>query len=135
MNGKLLFVCPHGAAKSILAAAYAEYLAKQCSLNLEVGTGGTEPDAAIAPAVAALLHSEGIPMTDKVPHTLTQFDIDSAQRVVSLGCSLEHFDLGRTTLEQWDDVPLPSKDLGRSRDAIYARVERLIAQLQDKDQL
>ena len=54
---KVLFVCLHGAAKSVLAAADFERMAKVRGLPISAESAGTEPDAEIAPPVlAALTH-------------------------------------------------------------------------------
>lgn len=51
----ILFMCPHGAAKSVLASAYFQRLAKERGLNVHVESAGTEPDATVSSAVAAHL--------------------------------------------------------------------------------
>ena len=40
----VLFMCPHGAAKSLMASAYFQKLAKERGLNVRVDSAGTEPD-------------------------------------------------------------------------------------------
>ena len=55
----LLFLCPHNAAKSVLAAAYCQHLSAQGGLDVQVTSAGTEPDAAASPDVVALLRAEG----------------------------------------------------------------------------
>ncbi len=60
----ILFMCPHGAAKSVLASAYFQRLARERGLNVRVTTAGTEPDAQIAPAVASHLAAAGIRRAD-----------------------------------------------------------------------
>ena len=40
----VLFMCPHGAGKSVLASAYFERLAREKGLNVRVDARGTEPD-------------------------------------------------------------------------------------------
>jgi len=42
----VLFICPHGAAKRVLASAYFQRLAKERGLNVRVESAGTEPDPA-----------------------------------------------------------------------------------------
>jgi protein-tyrosine-phosphatase len=39
MRYTILFLCPHNAAKSVLAAAYCQHLAAQCSLDVQVTWG------------------------------------------------------------------------------------------------
>ena len=55
----VLFMCPHGAAKSVLAAAYFDKQARERGLDVHVRTVGTEPDPAVSPAVAAHLRANG----------------------------------------------------------------------------
>jgi protein-tyrosine-phosphatase len=67
MRHTILFLCPHNAAKSILAAAYCEHLAAQCGLAVQVTSAGTEPDAAASPEVVALLRTEGLDIAHHRP--------------------------------------------------------------------
>src|ERR1700704_3819177 len=56
----VLFVCLHGAAKSVIAAMHFQQMAARRGLRLGATFAGTEPDAAIAPRVVKELLSEGI---------------------------------------------------------------------------
>ena len=51
----VLFMCPHGAAKSVMASAYFQKLAKERGLNVRVDAAGTEPEPAVSKSVAAHL--------------------------------------------------------------------------------
>src|SRR5215470_8754032 len=53
----IIFVCEHGAAKSILSAAIFNKLAVERSLNLRAIARGTNPDPEISPKVAAGLRA------------------------------------------------------------------------------
>jgi len=55
----VLFMCPHGAAKSVLASAYFQREAKARGLNVVVASAGTHPDAQVSPAVASHLKQNG----------------------------------------------------------------------------
>jgi len=55
----VLFVCLHGAAKSVLAAAEFERLARAQGVEARAVFAGTEPDAQIAPVVVARLLRRG----------------------------------------------------------------------------
>ena len=129
MTQTILFLCPHSAAKSVLAAAYFQRLAGQHRLDVRADFAGTEPDAAISPAVAELLHSEGIDVTGYMPRRITAEELAQAWRVISLGCQVDHLAPPQLTVEQWDDVPPPSQDLAAAKNIILARVERLVAEL------
>ncbi len=130
MSQTILFVCPHNAAKSVIAAAYFQELADQQGLTLHAASAGTEPSPAVAPAVVEVLRRDGIDVADYQPRRVTQEELGTAARVVSLGCDLRDFTLATVPVEHWDDVPLPSKDLGAACTAIRARVERLVMDLQ-----
>ena len=55
----VLFMCPHGAAKSLMASAYFQKLAKERGLNVRVDSAGTEPDPALSKGVVAHLQKNG----------------------------------------------------------------------------
>jgi protein-tyrosine-phosphatase len=125
----VLFMCPHGAAKSVLASAYFERLAKERGLNVRVQSAGTEPDAAIAPAVAAHLQRQGYTTPTTPPRKATAQDLAHADLVISLGCDLAGLPRPRGTLLQWDDIPSPSAEFDRADQAIRARVDALVDEL------
>ena len=47
----VLFICPHGAAKSVLASAYFQRLAKERGLNVRFDAAGIEPQEAVSTVV------------------------------------------------------------------------------------
>lgn len=61
VSRSVLFVCLHGAAKSVLAAADFERLAAERGLDLVADSAGTEPDPEIAPGVVAALRAYSAP--------------------------------------------------------------------------
>jgi protein-tyrosine-phosphatase len=126
MNHNLLFLCPHGAAKSVIAAAYCQQLAAQYDLKVQASAAGTEPSAEVSPAVVELLQAEGINVANQVPQRVTGETLKAASLVISLGCDLDDLLPSGTPLERWDDVPPPSQDLAATRDSIRAHVEQLI---------
>ena len=126
MSQKILFLCPHSAAKSVLAAAYCQHLANQHGLDLQTAVAGTEPDDQIAPAVAALLSAEGLDIASYTPRRVTREALAAAFRVISLGCDVADLAPPGLIVERWDDVPPPSQDLAAARDIILAHVKRLI---------
>ena len=128
MSEKILFMCPHNAAKSIIAIGYFRQLAKRHELNVRADSAGTEPDEAIWASVSALLCQDGVDVSREVPRLVTAEDLADASRVVSLGCDVDTLRVTQAKVEHWD-VPLPSQDLKASRDAILTRVERLISEL------
>jgi arsenate reductase (thioredoxin) len=128
---KVLFVCLHGAAKSVLAAADFERMAKERGLRVTAESAGTEPDAAIAPAVAAALRAEGVDMGARKPQLVTREQVTAADRVVAFGCGLGAAAPPGSIVEQWEDVPAVSDGLPAARASIRAHIERLLAEYPD----
>jgi arsenate reductase (thioredoxin) len=123
---RILFVCLHGAAKSVLAAVDCESLAAARGLDIRADFAGTEPDADIAPAVAAALRAEGMDLGGKKPRLVTSEDVVAADQVVAFGCDLGSAAAPGARIEQWADVPAVSDGLPAARSAIRAHLERLI---------
>jgi arsenate reductase (thioredoxin) len=126
---KVLFLCPHGAAKSVLASAYFQQLAKERGLRVLVTSAGTEPDAAVAPAVAAHLTRQGLAAPASVPRKVSAEDLAQADVVVSLGCDLSGLPKPKGTLRTWNDIPSPSADFAAADEAIRSKVRALVDEL------
>src|SRR5258706_13125822 len=131
MTSTILFLCPHHAAKSVIAEAYFNRLAKQYDFPLRGDSAGTDPAEAVSPAVVDLLRAEGIDVSGHQPRQVTERELTQAQRIISMGCTPEELGFASERVEQWTDVPLVSQDIFGARDAIRAHVESLIAQLRD----
>ena len=133
MTDQIVFLCPHGAAKSIIAAAYCQQLADRQNVPLCATAAGTEPDAEISPAVLELLRTEGIDVADQRPRRVTPEELATARRVIALGCDLGDLARPGMVIEHWDDVPPPSQNLLATRDQIRAHVEQLVATFKQAD--
>jgi arsenate reductase len=133
MNNQIVFLCPHGAAKSVIAAAYCRQLADQWGVPLHATSAGTEPDAEVSPAVVALLRAEGIDVSGHRPRRVTAEELATASHIISLGCDLGELARPGMVIERWDDVPPPSQNLLAARDCIRAHVEELLATFRHAD--
>ena len=122
----VLFVCLHGAAKSVLAAADFARLAAQRGLDMTADSAGTEPDPEIAPGVVAALRAEGLDLGQQRPRRVTAADIARADRVVTFGCELGEAMPATVPVERWDDVPAVSANLPLARAAIRRHLDRLL---------
>jgi protein-tyrosine-phosphatase len=125
----VLFLCPHGAAKSILASAYFQRAAKERGLNVRVEAAGTEPDATVSPKVAEHLQRNGYTIPVAKPRKVTKGDLDQADVVISLGCDLGALPATPRTLQRWDEVPGPGEDFKGADEAIRRRVDALVEEL------
>jgi protein-tyrosine-phosphatase len=124
-NPIILFVCEHGAAKSILAAAYFNRLARERGLILRASARGTNPDPELSPQTVTGLSKDGLIPTESAPQKLTVADIQSAQRVISF-CELSAEAYGQVRVEHWSDVPPVSESYEKARDAIRERIQSML---------
>jgi arsenate reductase (thioredoxin) len=118
----VLFVCQHGAAKSVVAARHLERLAAERGLSVRAGAAGVEPDAELPPHVVDGLAREGIDVGGAAPRALTTELLAGADLVVTMGCDVA---TDRPHV-RWDDVPAVSDGYDVARDDIVARVARLL---------
>jgi arsenate reductase len=125
----ILFMCPHGAAKSVLASAYFQRLAKERGLNVHVASAGTEPDATVSPAVAAHLKGRGYSVPITKPRKVAPEEFASADVVISIGCDLAALPQPRGRLVRWDEVPTLSDGFTAADEAIRTRVNDLVEEL------
>ena len=121
----VLFVCLHGAAKSLVAAHHLERLARERGMSIRAEYAGTEPDAELAPAAVVGLARDGIDVRGQRPRRVSEEDMRGASRVVSFGCDLALVAPG-VPVERWDDVPAVSEDYGAARDVIVAHLRALL---------
>ena len=79
----VLFVCVHNAGRSQMAAALLERYADG---RLEVLSAGSEPAAALNPAVVEAMAEIGIDLTGRTPTKLATSTVEGADVVVTMGC-------------------------------------------------
>ena len=125
----VLFVCEHGAAKSVIAAAYFDKLAKDRNLDYKAAFRGVNPDAALNAAAAKGLKEDGIDIAGWKPALVEKKDVDDASRVVTLGCTLPAGISTASKVTDWSNVASPSQNYEYARDDIKKRVQKLVDDL------
>ena len=124
-NTTVLFLCPYGGAKSVIAASYFNRAARDAGMQiLGVAAAAEEPYDAVPAPVADRLQRDGIDVRDIEPHHVTAADVEAAARVIRIDCNLPA-DLRTVPSESWDDVPKVSVDLEGSVATIRLHVEQL----------
>ena len=126
-----LFVCLHNAGRSQISQALFE---GAVGGRHRARSAGTTPGDRVHPEVVAAMDELGIDLRDRVPRRLTDEDAEWADVVVTMGCGDEcPYIPGKRYLD-WD-LPDPkgqALDAVRvTRDEIAARVEALVAELDD----
>ncbi len=128
MKQTILFLCPHNAAKSVIAAAYFNRFADEQQLSLVGDSAGTDPSDSVLPAAAAIMKAEGLDVSQFKPRLVAPDDFQTATRIISIGCTPDALH-GACTVEYWDDVPMFSQNPKGSRDAIRTHVQQLVTDL------
>jgi arsenate reductase (thioredoxin) len=93
-SSTVVFVCEHGAAKSVIAAAHFNRLATERGLPFRAISRGTKPDDAVAAGVRAGLATDGIDVSAWRPTAVSDQDIREAAQVVSLATDLPYRERG-----------------------------------------
>ena len=132
-NQTILFVCEHGSAKSVIAAAHFNRLAGQRKLPYRAIARGINPDPEIPQQVRVNLAKDGLDVAAWKPQLVAEKDVREAARVVTFGCKLpfpEQIAAGK--LVDWQDVPSTSENYERARTVIVDKIEALIKTLTPK---
>ena len=124
----ILFVCEHGAAKSVIAAHHFERLAQASGLSVECRSAGLEPDPEVPPHVIAGLAADGLQSSVVRPALATPKLLSEADRIVAFGCDLSALGAAGQVV-RWDGVPMVSDGYEPARDAIVDRLRALLAEL------
>lgn len=119
---RVLFVCPHAAGKSLLAATYFRAAAARAGLDVDIDVAGPEPDPVNMPDVQAALEAQGFAIGWQ-PRLVTAEDTAMADMIVSIGCDLAAIPTDREVLE-WD-APMLSEDFAGSLRAIHEHAQAL----------
>jgi arsenate reductase (thioredoxin) len=131
----ILFLCPHNALRSVIAAALLNRLADGRARG---ESAGTEPDERVNERTVTVLREIGIEVADEKPGRVTAEQIERADRVVSLDCPLppELEAAASDKIERWpmpDTSGKPVEAVREVRELIRARVEQLIAEIAATD--
>jgi len=121
----IVFVCEHGAVKSVVAAAHFNRFAAEKGLSLHAIARGTTPDAEISPQTVKGLAEDHLRPTESLPQRLTQTELESAQRVVTF-CALPAEYRQPSHLEHWENIPPVSENYELARDAIIERIRQML---------
>ncbi len=128
---EILFVCTHGAARSPIAAAYFDKIAKERNLNYRAIFRGTEPDSVLTNGTTNGLRKDAFDINGWKPEMVSENDLNNADKIITFDCELPSTVLPKN-IEQWNGTPSISKDYDKARDAIQEKVIQLIESLPKK---
>src|SRR5438270_9047368 len=74
----VVFVCEHGAAKSVIATTYFNKIAAERGLRARALYRGVNPQAELSVSALKGLRDDGLAVPDQKPSPITQADVDTA---------------------------------------------------------
>ena len=128
---RIVFVCEHGAAKSVIATVYFNKLAAERGLPDRATYRGANPQAELSVSALTGLRDDGFAVPSAKPSPITTGDVTKATHIFAIGCSLPAHAVSSGKAESWDDVP-DDQGYAAQRDAIKKHVERLLDQLEKR---
>jgi arsenate-mycothiol transferase len=133
-RSSVLFICVHNAGKSQTAEAILRHLVGD---QIDIYSGGTDPDENLAADSVAALAEIGIGVIGQHPKAIDDAIILNADRVVILGnqAKVEPIAGMKTSIETWPIVEPSEKGIqgperaALIRDDIFERVQKLRSEL------
>lgn len=132
---EVVFVCEHGAAKSVVASQYFNKLAAERGLAIRSIARGAVPQAELSVSAVKGLQEDGLPPVAGTPRPLTAAEVRSSARVIAFDCEQPAMQALRGMDACWDDVPATGDDYARARDRIRVHVEEMVEQIAARDEL
>lgn len=135
---KVIFICIHNSGRSQMAEAFANKLGEG---RITAESAGTMPGGSLNPRAVEVMEEIGFDMSSHYPKLLTTEMIDSADRIITMGCGVNLDDIEPdgsvcpavfVESEDWglEDPKDRSVDKVREiREQIRIRVEKLIDEL------
>jgi len=124
----VVFVCEHGAAKSVIATAYFNKIAAERGLRARATYRGVNPQADLSVSALKGLKDDGLTVVEQKPALISQGDVDAATVIFAIGCTLPANATASGKAANWEDVP-DDRGYGPTRDAIKRHVEELVDKL------
>lgn len=128
---RILFVCQHGAAKSVIAAQHFERFAREHGIDVVCEAAGLEPYESVPEPVVTGLRSDGFEDTPATPRQLTEELVRGADTVVTFGCDISRIGPLPTAHVNWEGVPAVSDDFEIARNNITGRLQALLEDLKE----
>jgi arsenate reductase (thioredoxin) len=122
----VVFVCEHGAAKSVIAAAWFNRLAAARGVAVRAVARGADPQPSPSAATVAGLEADGLAPPPPRARPLTGADARSAARIIAFDCDAEGMRPLAAMDDCWNGVPAVGAGYGAAREAIRARVASLV---------
>jgi len=127
----VIFVCEHGAAKSVIATAYFNKLAAQRGLPYRATFRGTSPQDDLSVRAVEGLKADGLAIPSGKPAAISEADVAEATHIFAIGCTLPPAAAKSGKAADWSDVP-DDRGYGPMRDGIVRHVTALLDDLEKR---
>lgn len=132
---KLAFVCVGNAGRSQMATAFGERERDAREMDVEIVTGGVDPADSVHDEVVEVMQEGGIDVSGRTPREISPADIEDADYVVTMGCSIEQFrpDGWNGETRRWELDATAEESLSsyrRVRDEIRERVRSFFDEIE-----
>ena len=128
-SSRVIFVCEHGAAKSLVAASYFNKFAAERGLPDRAIFRGANPQEALSVKAVAGLKEDGVPIPDVKPTALGDEEVKRSTHIFAIGCALPKAAAASGKAADWSDVP-DDQGYAPMRDAIVTHVRALLDEIQ-----
>jgi arsenate reductase (thioredoxin) len=129
-SSTIVFVCEHGAARSVIAAAHFNRMASEKGLPFRAVSRGKTPDEAIPAAIKDSLAADGLNVSSWKPKAISDADMQKAAKVVTLAVELPGAKTAAAgRLLEWKNVPGMNQSYDVVRNLIVQQVTELVQNL------
>jgi arsenate reductase len=125
----VLFVCGENSARSQMAEAFFNHLAR----SWRADSAGTLPGPAVNPLAVQVMAEKGVDISHATPKALDLSTLDDYERIISFGCIVKSVFPAAERLEEWpleDPVGGDAGFMRRIRDEIDTKIKDLVGELE-----
>jgi protein-tyrosine-phosphatase len=126
---KVVFVCEHGAGKSVVAAAYFNKIAKDRNLNWEASCRGTNPDEEVSVPTKEGLKSDNLLDAALSPKKLAPSDTSNVEKIILFTKLPDDFKTSVKS-EDWSSLPNIDAKYEVRRDALIKKINEFFDSLE-----
>jgi arsenate reductase len=126
---KVVFVCEHGAGKSVVAAAYFNKIAKDRNLNWEASCRGTNPDEEVSAPTKEGLKSDNLLDPSLSPKKLAPSDTSNVEKIILFTKLPDDFKTSVKS-EDWSSLPNVDAKYEVRRDALIKKINEFFDSLE-----
>ena len=128
---RIIFVCQHGAAKSVIAASYFNKLAKERKLDYVAECRGVEPDSVVSSSAREGLTMDHMFDPNTKPQKLLPGDTTNVERIILFTPLPPDMNTSIKT-ENWSQIENVDAEYLKRKNAIVKKINELLDTLEHK---